>query len=160
MLGLNGKPVQEKKRSKDYNEPLPALSLMYHLSDEWKLFANYSESFGSLQYFQLGQGRQRQRLPPPAWSRRRPRPTNWARATTTAAGAARSRCSTSTLDDELQYVSNDVGWTNLGATKHQGIETSGHYDFAALDPRLDGLSVYGSPHLYPRHLRKATFPPS
>ncbi|RCI62898.1 TonB-dependent receptor, partial [Pseudomonas aeruginosa] len=56
VLGLNGKPVQEKKRSKDYNEPLPALSLMYHLSDEWKLFANYSESFGSLQYFQLGQG--------------------------------------------------------------------------------------------------------
>ncbi|MFH0096283.1 TonB-dependent siderophore receptor, partial [Pseudomonas aeruginosa] len=29
VLGLNGKPVQEKKRSKDYNEPLPALSLMY-----------------------------------------------------------------------------------------------------------------------------------
>ncbi|WP_213057222.1 TonB-dependent receptor domain-containing protein, partial [Escherichia coli] len=48
------------------------------------------------------------------------------------------------FDDELQYVSNDVGWTNLGATKHQGIETSGHYDFAALDPRLDGLSVYGN----------------
>jgi Fe(3+) dicitrate transport protein len=45
------------------------------------------------------------------------------------------------FDDELQYISNDVGWTNLGATKHQGIEASVHYDLAALDPRLDGLSV-------------------
>lgn len=143
VLGLNGKPVQEKKRSKDYNEPLPALSLMYHLSDEWKLFANYSESFGSLQYFQLGQG---------------------GSGNDTAAGLEPERAKTYELgarydngswggeitlfyidfDDELQYVSNDVGWTNLGATKHQGIETSGHYDFAALDPRLDGLSVYGS----------------
>ncbi|MDX4008705.1 TonB-dependent receptor [Pseudomonas aeruginosa] len=142
VLGLNGKPVQEKKRSKDYNEPLPALSLMYHLSDEWKLFANYSESFGSLQYFQLGQG---------------------GSGNDTAAGLEPERAKTYELgtrydngswggeitlfyidfDDELQYVSNDVGWTNLGATKHQGIETSGHYDFAALDPRLDGLSVYG-----------------
>ncbi len=143
VLGLNGKPVQEKKRSKDYNEPLPALSLMYHLSDEWKLFANYSESFGSLQYFQLGQG---------------------GSGNDTAAGLEPEKAKTYELgtrydngswggeitlfyidfDDELQYVSNDVGWTNLGATKHQGIETSGHYDFAALDPRLDGLSVYGS----------------
>lgn len=143
VLGLNGRPVQEKKRSKDYNEPLPALSLMYHLSDEWKLFANYSESFGSLQYFQLGQG---------------------GSGNDTAAGLEPEKAKTYELgtrydngswggeitlfyidfDDELQYVSNDVGWTNLGATKHQGIETSGHYDFAALDPRLDGLSVYGS----------------
>lgn len=32
-------------------------------------------------------------------------------------------------------------WTNLGATQHQGIETSVHYDMSALDARLDGLSV-------------------
>ena len=43
--------------------------------------------------------------------------------------------------DELQYVSNDVGWTNLGATKHQGLETSVHYDLSNLNARLDGLSV-------------------
>ena len=65
-------------------------------------------------------------IPPPAWSRRRPRPTNWARATTTAAGAA-DHAVLIDFDDELQYVSNDVGWTNLGATKHQG-----HRDFRPL----------------------------
>ncbi|MEO9373870.1 TonB-dependent receptor, partial [Pseudomonas aeruginosa] len=92
---------------------------------EWKLFANYSESFGSLQYFQLGQG---------------------GSGNDTAAGLEPEKAKTYELgtrydngswggeitlfyidfDDELQYVSNDVGWTNLGATKHQGIETSGH----------------------------------
>ncbi|WP_202985697.1 TonB-dependent receptor domain-containing protein, partial [Klebsiella pneumoniae] len=56
VLGANGQPVQEKKRSITSNEPLPALSVMYHISDAWKVFANYETSFGSLQYFQLGQG--------------------------------------------------------------------------------------------------------
>lgn len=56
MSGPNGKPVWEKKRSKGYNKPLPASNLVCHLSDEWKLFTNCSESFGSPQYFQLGQG--------------------------------------------------------------------------------------------------------
>lgn len=45
------------------------------------------------------------------------------------------------FSDELQYVSNDVGWTNLGATKHEGIEASAHYDLSNLDPRLDGLTA-------------------
>ena len=48
--------TQEKRREIHNNEPLPALSVMYHVSDAWKLFANYETSFGSLQYFQLGQG--------------------------------------------------------------------------------------------------------
>ena len=122
------------------------------MSDEWKLFANYSESFGSLQYFQLGQG---------------------GSGNDTAAGLEPEKAKTYELgtrydngswggeitlfyidfDDELRYVSNDVGWTNLGATKHQGIETSGHYDFAARSApgRPVGLR---QPHLYPRHLRR------
>src|SRR5690606_13830927 len=56
VLDANGRPVPENKRSVTSNEALPALSVMYHLSDAWKLFANYETSFGSLQYFQLGQG--------------------------------------------------------------------------------------------------------
>ncbi|CAD5109962.1 TonB-dependent siderophore receptor [Zestomonas carbonaria] len=140
VVGTNGVPVQEKHRSKDYNEPLPALSVMYHLSDAWKLFANYETSFGSLQYFQLGQG---------------------GSGDNTANGLEPEKAKTYEVgtryndgqwggeltlfyidfDDELQYISNDVGWTNLGATKHQGVELSGHYD---LDDLLPGLSVNGS----------------
>lgn len=140
VLGTNGKPVQEKRRSIDSNEPLPALSVMYHVSDAWKLFANYETSFGSLQYFQLGQG---------------------GVGNQTANGLTPEKAKTYEIgtryndevwggevtlfyidfDDELQYISNDVGWTNLGATKHQGVEASVHYDLAALDPRLEGLTA-------------------
>ncbi|WP_259753551.1 TonB-dependent receptor family protein [Pseudomonas sp. GCEP-101] len=143
VIDNKGKPVQEKNRSKDYNEPLPALAVMYHLSNEWKLFANYETSFGSLQYFQLGQG---------------------GSGNNTASGLQPEKAKTYEVgtrydngswggevtlfyidfDDELQYISNDVGWTNLGATKHQGIETSAHYDMAALDPVLAGLTAYGT----------------
>lgn len=140
VLDTNNRPVPEKNRSITSNEPLPALSVMYHMSEAWKLFANYETSFGSLQYFQLGQG---------------------GSGDNTANGLEPEKAKTYEIgtryddghfageltafyidfDDELQYISNDVGWTNLGATKHQGIEASVRYDLAGLDPRLDGLSA-------------------
>lgn len=140
VLDTAGRPVQEKRRSIDSNEPLPALSVMYHMSEAWKLFANYETSFGSLQYFQLGQG---------------------GSGDNTANGLNPEKAKTYEIgtrynddvwggevtlfyidfDKELQYISNDVGWTNLGATTHQGLEASVHYDMAALDPRLDGLTA-------------------
>ncbi len=140
VLDTNNRPVPEKNRSITSNEPLPALSVMYHMSEAWKLFANYETSFGSLQYFQLGQG---------------------GSGDNTANGLEPEKAETYEIgtryddghfageltafyidfDDELQYISNDVGWTNLGATKHQGIEASVRYDLAGLDPRLDGLSA-------------------
>ncbi len=141
VLDTAGKPVPEKNRSIESNEPLPALSVMYHMSQEWKLFANYETSFGSLQYFQLGQG---------------------GVGDNTANGLEPEKAKTYEIgtrynddvwggevtlfyidfEDELQYISNDVGWTNLGATKHQGVEASVHYDMSALNPMLDGLTAY------------------
>ncbi|MFB4392604.1 MULTISPECIES: TonB-dependent siderophore receptor [unclassified Pseudomonas] len=140
VLDTSNRPVPEKNRSITSNEPLPALSVMYHLSDAWKLFANYQTSFGSLQYFQLGQG---------------------GVGDSTANGLEPEKAKTYEIgtrydngsfageltafyidfDDELQYISNDVGWTNLGATKHQGVEASLRYDLAGLDARLQGLST-------------------
>ncbi|WP_433769812.1 TonB-dependent siderophore receptor [Pseudomonas putida] len=140
VLDTAGKPVPEKRRSIESNEPLPALSVMYHMSEAWKLFANYETSFGALQYFQLGQG---------------------GVGNETANGLEPEKAKTYEIgtrynddvwggevtlfyidfDKELQYISNDAGWTNLGATTHRGIETSVHYDLAALDPRLEGLTA-------------------
>ena len=140
VLGNNGKPVQEKNRSIDSSEALPALSVMYHLSDAWKLFANYETSFGSLQYFQLGQGGVGDAT---AAGLRPEKAKTYELGTRYDNGVWGGEVTLFYIDfaDELQYVSNDVGWTNLGATRHQGIETSVHYDMSALDARLDGLSV-------------------
>ncbi|AOE85329.1 amino acid ABC transporter substrate-binding protein [Pseudomonas sp. TCU-HL1] len=140
VRGTNGVPVQEKNRSKDYNEPLPAISVMYHLSDAWKLFANYETSFGSLQYFQIGQGGVGDN------------PANGLEPEKAKTYEVGTRYNSQTwggeatlfyidFDHELQYISNDVGWTNLGATKHQGLELSGYYN---LDELLSGLSLTGT----------------
>ncbi|CAM3889428.1 Fe(3+) dicitrate transport protein FecA [Pseudomonas reidholzensis] len=140
VLGANGRPVPEKNRSITSNEPLPALSVMYHLSDAWKLFANYETSFGSLQYFQLGQGGSGDST---ANGLEPEKAKTYEIGTRYDNGdwAAELTAFYIDFDDELQYISNDVGWTNLGATQHQGIEASLRYDLAALDPRLQGLSA-------------------
>ncbi|UVM03444.1 TonB-dependent siderophore receptor [Pseudomonas laurylsulfatiphila] len=140
VLDTAGKPVPEKKRSIESNEPLPALSVMYHMSEAWKLFANYETSFGALQYFQLGQGGIGNE---PANGLQPEKAKTYEIGTryNDDVWGAEVTLFYIDFDDELQYISNDVGWTNLGATKHQGIETSVHYDLAALDPRLDGLTA-------------------
>ncbi len=138
--GTNGVRVQEKNRSVESNEPLPALSVMYHLSDAWKLFANYETSFGSLQYFQVAQGGNGDST---ANGLRPEKAKTYELGTRYDSGIWGGEVTLFYIDfaDELQYVSNDVGWTNLGATRHQGIETSVHYDLSALNPALDGLTA-------------------
>ncbi|WP_222106705.1 TonB-dependent receptor domain-containing protein, partial [Klebsiella pneumoniae] len=36
-----------------YNAPLPALNVLYHLTDSWNLYANTEGSFGTVQYLSL-----------------------------------------------------------------------------------------------------------
>ena len=37
-----------------YNAPLPALNVLYHLTDSWNLYANTEGSFGTVQYSRIG----------------------------------------------------------------------------------------------------------
>lgn len=143
VRGTNGVPVAEKNRSIESNEPLPALSVMYHVSDAWKLFANYETSFGSLQYFQLGQGGTGDET---AGGLQPEKARTYEIGTRYDNGVWGGELTAFYIDfdDELQYISNDVGWTNLGATKHQGIEASAHYDLGDLDSRLAGLTANAS----------------
>ncbi len=121
------------------DEPLPSLAVMYHVSDNWKLFGNAGVSFGPLQYFQIAQ---------------------------TTNGLAPEKAKTYELgthfnangwggeltlfnidfDDELQLRGGTMGspdaWTNLGATRHRGVESSLRYDFGTLSKTLAGLSAY------------------
>lgn len=51
------------------------------------------------------------------------------------------------FDQELYLSRNIVGeglWTDLGATKHQGIEAAARYDLGSLSNTLDGLSLYAN----------------
>ncbi|MEC3764051.1 TonB-dependent receptor family protein [Cupriavidus sp. SS-3] len=129
------------RRDVSSNEPLPSLAVMYHVSDQWKLFANAGVSFGPLQYFQIAQTTNG--LTPE-------------KAKTYEIGThfnANGWGGELTLfnidfDDELQLRGATGGspeaWTNLGATTHRGVESSLRYDFGALDKSLMGLSAYAT----------------
>ncbi len=42
------------------------------------------------------------------------------------------------FDNQRQDISNDVGWTSLGATKYRGAELAFTYDLSDLYSQLDG----------------------
>ena len=117
-----------------YSEPLPSLNLMYHLSDAWKLFANANTSFGSIQYFQLSQDSDLQGE----------KAYTYELGTRYDDGLLNGELTLFRIDfdDQLELV--DAVWRNAGETRHRGVELAGGVDFAALDPRLAGLSAYAS----------------
>lgn len=62
-----------------YNAPLPALNVLYHLTDSWNLYANTEGSFGTVQYSQIGKAVQSGNVEP-----EKREPGNSVPATTTA----------------------------------------------------------------------------
>ena len=130
-------------REKSYGEPLPSMNVMYHLSDSWKLFANANTSFGSLQYAQLtrgGNGGQ------PAPGLEPEKAHTYEVGTRYDDSVLKAELTAFYIDfsNELQYTNNIIGWTSLGATKHQGVELSTSYDLSDISPVMDGMSIYSS----------------
>ncbi|MBS0857600.1 MULTISPECIES: TonB-dependent receptor family protein [Tatumella] len=131
--------IQGYHREKHYSEPLPSLNVMYHLSDEWKLFANTNTSFGSMQYFQLNTGGKGDQSADGLTAEKAHSYEFGTRYDDTVLKAEATLFYIN-FDNELQYV-NDR-WTNMGATRHKGIETSVSYDLGALSHALEGISAY------------------
>jgi len=138
-----GDSFADIEREKQYSEPLPSLNVTYHLSDEWKLFANANTSFGSLQYFQLTRGGNHGQ-PAPGLEPEKARTYEIGTRYDDTQLKAELTAFYIDFDNQLQYISNDIGWTKLGATKHQGIETALSYDLSEVAPVLSGMSVYTS----------------
>jgi Fe(3+) dicitrate transport protein len=113
--------VTGKRTDNSANEPLPSVSVMYHVTDNWTAFANAGVSFGPVQYFQIN--RTTNGLTPE-------------KAKTYEIGThfndvhgwgGELTLFNINFDDELQLRAGRNGsqdaWTNLGATKHRGIES-------------------------------------
>ncbi|MBP2563180.1 Fe(3+) dicitrate transport protein [Neorhizobium galegae] len=124
----------------DAREILPTLSVAYQINDAWSVFANAGVSFGPQQYSHLASTTDG--LHPE-------------KATTYEIGthyqgdrwSAELTAFYIDFDEELFLGRTIVGegiWTNLGATKHQGIEAAGQYDLGGIAPWLDGLSLYAT----------------
>lgn len=124
----------------DVNEILPTVSASYKVNESWSVFGNVGVSFGPQQYSQLASTTDG--LHPE-------------KATTYEIGTHYDGDSWNAeltafyidFDKELYLSRNIVGegvWTDLGATKHQGIEAAAQYDLGGLTSTLDGLSVYAT----------------
>ncbi|SFP80048.1 Fe(3+) dicitrate transport protein [Variovorax sp. 770b2] len=125
----------------DSNEVLPTLSVLYRMNERWSLFANAGVSFGPQQYAQLAQ----------STTSLHPEKAKTYEIGTHYKGEAWSGELTLfniNFDKELQLarsITGDVGqWTDLGATRHRGVESALRYELGDLSASLKGLSVSGT----------------
>lgn len=141
FLNDKSNPAARTHTSIKSEEPLPSLSVVYHVSEQWSVFANAGQSFGPLQYFQIASTTNG--LHPE-------KATTYEVGTHFNGGGWKGELTLFNIDfdDELQLRGGTNGgsdaWTNLGATRHRGLETGLSYDLGELSAALSGLSLYGT----------------
>ncbi|WP_367255919.1 TonB-dependent Fe(3+) dicitrate receptor FecA [Pseudomonas sp. stari2] len=123
----------------DYNTALPALNVLYHLTDTWNLYANTEGSFGSVQYSQMPNRVSSGEVKPE-------KARTWELGTRYDNGALRAEIGAFLINFDNQYESNQTNDSVIarGETRHQGIETSVNYALDDLSPALAGFDVYAT----------------
>ena len=123
----------------DYNTPLPALNVMYHVTDSWNIYANTEGSFGSVQYSQMPNRVKGSEVKPE-------KARTWELGTRYDNGNLRAEIGAFLINFDNQYDSNQTTDTVIarGETRHQGIEASVNYALDGLSPVLAGFDVYAS----------------
>ncbi|WP_434653644.1 TonB-dependent receptor family protein [Pseudomonas sp. R3-56] len=123
----------------DYNTALPALNVLYHLTDEWNLYANTEGSFGSVQYSQMPNRVSSGEVKPE-------KARTWELGTRYDNGNLRAEIGAFLINFDNQYESNQTNDSVIarGETRHQGIETSVNYALDGLSPALAGFDVYAT----------------
>lgn len=122
-----------------YNTALPALNVMYHLTDSWNLYANTEGSFGSVQYSQMPNRVTSGEVKPE-------KARTWEVGTRYDNGDLQAEIGAFLINFDNQYESNQTNDSVIarGETRHQGIETSVRYALDGLSPALTGFDVHAS----------------
>ncbi|PVZ42049.1 TonB-dependent Fe(3+) dicitrate receptor FecA [Pseudomonas sp. CC120222-01a] len=122
-----------------YNTALPALNVMYHLTDQWNLYANTEGSFGSVQYSQMPNRVSSGEVKPE-------KARTWELGTRYDSGDLQAEFGVFLINFDNQYESNQTNDSVIarGETRHQGIETSVRYALDGLSPALAGFDVHAS----------------
>lgn len=123
----------------DYKTALPALNVLYHLTDSWNLYANTEGSFGSVQYSQMSSRIAGGEVKPE-------KARTWELGTRYDNGNLRAEIGAFLINFDNQYETNQTDSSVIarGETRHQGIETSINYALAGLNPALAGFDVYAT----------------
>ena len=122
-----------------YNTALPALNVMYHLTDSWNLYANTEGSFGSVQYSQMPNRVTSGEVKPE-------KARTWEVGTRYDNGDLQAEIGAFLINFDNQYESNQTNDSVIarGETRHQGVETSVRYALDGLSPALAGFDVHAS----------------
>ncbi|NIE76433.1 TonB-dependent siderophore receptor [Pantoea sp. Ap-967] len=131
---LNGQRYQGS-----YNTALPALNVMYHLTDRWNLYANTEGSFGSVQYSQMPNRVSSGEVKPE-------KARTWEVGSRYDSGDLQAEVGLFLINFDNQYESNQTNDSVIarGETRHQGFETSVRYALDGLSPALAGFDVHAS----------------
>jgi Fe(3+) dicitrate transport protein len=123
----------------DYNTALPALNVLYHLTEDWNLYANTEGSFGSVQYSQMPNRVTSGEVKPE-------KARTWELGTRYDNGTLRAEIGAFLINFDNQYDSNQTNDSVIarGETRHQGIESSINYALDGLSPVLAGFDVYAT----------------
>ncbi|RMO06477.1 TonB-dependent siderophore receptor [Pseudomonas cichorii] len=123
----------------DYNTALPALNVLYHVTDTWNLYANTEGSFGSVQYSQMPNRVNGGEVQPE-------KARTWELGTRYDNGVLRAEIGAFLINFDNQYDTNQTDNRIIarGETRHQGIESSINYALSDLSPALDAYEVYAS----------------
>ncbi|QYX47197.1 TonB-dependent siderophore receptor [Pseudomonas tussilaginis] len=123
----------------DYNTALPALNMMYHLTDTWNLYGNTEGSFGSVQYSQMPNRVSSGEVKPE-------KARTWELGTRYDDGLLQAEIGAFLINFDNQYESNQTNDSVIarGETRHQGIETSVKYALEGLNTALAGFDVYAT----------------
>ncbi|WP_407315121.1 TonB-dependent Fe(3+) dicitrate receptor FecA [Pseudomonas sp. nanlin1] len=134
----NNNLTQDKYQG-DYTTALPALNVLYHLTDNWNLYANTEGSFGSVQYSQMPNRVSGDEVKPE-------KARTWEVGTRYDNGDLQAEIGAFLINFDNQYDSNQTNDTVIarGETRHQGLETSVKYALEGLDPALAGFDVYAT----------------
>ncbi|MFF7710455.1 TonB-dependent Fe(3+) dicitrate receptor FecA [Pseudomonas sp. NPDC007930] len=123
----------------DYTTALPALNVLYRLSETWNLYANTEGSFGSVQYSQMPNRVNSGEVKPE-------KARTWEAGTRYDNGDLQAELGAFVINFDNQYDSNQTNDTIIarGKTRHQGLEASLRYALEALNPALAGVQAYAS----------------
>ena len=122
------------------NEWLPTLSVLYRVNNQWTVFANAGKSFGPQQYAQLAQSSNNQLYPESA--------KTYELGTHYKSDTWNGELTLFNIDFDKELFLDRPGdgtgngiWTDLGATRHRGLESALRYDFGKNYPALKGFSL-------------------
>lgn len=122
-----------------YSPLLPALNVMYYLSDQWNLYASTDSSFGTVQYSKMATAVTSGSVAPE-------KARSYEAGTRYDDGALRAQLGVFAMTFSNQYESNQQ--TNSvyarGRTRHMGLEAGLRYDLGAASGAWKGYSAYAN----------------